>query len=190
MCFVARFLYGQNLYRMTCSSFSRILSQNSAQSQLLLWDCFADSLFLTEPPAFSMQPAALPGSHMPAAALRSGVEEWQGGPAAQAAALLLASHTARTEHPHYVPQRALRGPCLTRCVRPPQRQITPTRTLALSRWRDQQAQAADSTAVCATAQPTTRLLAQHGEYTLMRVRRRRWTAVAHGPDRRAPTFLP
>jgi hypothetical protein len=30
------------------SSFSRILSQNSAQSQLLLWDCFADSLFLTE----------------------------------------------------------------------------------------------------------------------------------------------
>jgi hypothetical protein len=94
---------------MTCSSFSRILSQNSAQSQLLLWDCFADSLFLTEPPAFSMQPAALPGSHMPAAALRSGVEEWQGGPAAQAAALLLASHTARTEHPHYVPQRALSG---------------------------------------------------------------------------------
>eukprot|EP01047_Picozoa_sp_COSAG01_P058103 COSAG01_NODE_6802_length_3493_cov_3.551856_3_plen_381_part_01 len=30
------------------SYFSRILSQNSAQSQLLLWDCFADSLFLTE----------------------------------------------------------------------------------------------------------------------------------------------
>jgi hypothetical protein len=35
--------------RCTPSSyFSRILSQNSAQSQLLLWDCFADSLFLTE----------------------------------------------------------------------------------------------------------------------------------------------
>ena len=35
--------------RCTSSSyFSRILSQNSAQSQLLLWDCFADSLFLTE----------------------------------------------------------------------------------------------------------------------------------------------
>jgi hypothetical protein len=36
------------LCSLVCSSFSRILSQNSAQSQLLLWDCFADSLFLTE----------------------------------------------------------------------------------------------------------------------------------------------